>query len=364
MPAMHFFTDTAGGNMMNYVNLFWLFGHPEVYILILPAFGVYSEVISAFSSKELYGYTSLVHRDHGDRGDVVHRLAAPLLHHGAERQHQRGVRHRHHGDRRPDRGEDLRLDLDHVPRRGALHAVDGAVDGLHGDIRPRRLHRHHPGHPAARLHDAQHAVPGGAFPQYGHPRHAVRDDRRLHVLVSQGVRLPAERALGLDLRSVAGSSGFYLAFMPLYVLGAAGMARRTQSVSTPRSSPGSPSPWSAPSSCSPASPPCSCSSTCRIRDRAENRVPVGDPWDARWLEWSVAAPPPEWNFATIPHVGARDAFYWRKRNNGAYQPADRYSDIELPKNRIGGVVIGFASCACAFGLVWHHLVDGRRDCSR
>ena len=57
---MHFFTDDLGGNMMNYVNLFWLFGHPEVYILILPAFGVYSEVISAFSSKELYGYTSLV----------------------------------------------------------------------------------------------------------------------------------------------------------------------------------------------------------------------------------------------------------------------------------------------------------------
>ena len=58
--GMHFFTNDLGGNMMNYVNLFWLFGHPEVYILILPAFGVYSEVISAFSSKELYGYTSLV----------------------------------------------------------------------------------------------------------------------------------------------------------------------------------------------------------------------------------------------------------------------------------------------------------------
>ena len=58
--GFHFFTNDLGGNVMNYVNLFWLFGHPEVYILILPAFGVYSEVISAFSSKELYGYTSLV----------------------------------------------------------------------------------------------------------------------------------------------------------------------------------------------------------------------------------------------------------------------------------------------------------------
>jgi cytochrome o ubiquinol oxidase subunit I len=58
--GMHFFTNDLGGNMMNFVNLFWLFGHPEVYILILPAFGVYSEIVSTFSAKELYGYTSLV----------------------------------------------------------------------------------------------------------------------------------------------------------------------------------------------------------------------------------------------------------------------------------------------------------------
>src|SRR5665647_2623998 len=58
--GMHFFTNGLGGNMMNYANLFWLFGHPEVYILILPAFGVYSEVVANFSAKVLYGYKSLV----------------------------------------------------------------------------------------------------------------------------------------------------------------------------------------------------------------------------------------------------------------------------------------------------------------
>ena len=58
---MHFFTNAAGGNMMNYVNLFWIWGHPEVYILILPAFGIYSEVIATFSGKRLFGYTSLVY---------------------------------------------------------------------------------------------------------------------------------------------------------------------------------------------------------------------------------------------------------------------------------------------------------------
>ena len=72
-------------------------------------------------------------------------------------------------------------------------------------------------------------------------------------------------------------------------------------------------------------------------------MPVGDPWDARGLEWSISAPPPEWNFATIPHVSGRDAFYLRKRNNGAYRPANHYRDIELPKESACGVIIGLAA---------------------
>ena len=84
--GFHFFTNDLGGNMMNYANLFWLFGHPEVYILILPAFGVYSEVFSTFSGKRLYGYTSLVLATMGIAVLSLHRLAAPLLHHGPERQ--------------------------------------------------------------------------------------------------------------------------------------------------------------------------------------------------------------------------------------------------------------------------------------
>ena len=89
-----------------------------------------------------------------------------------------------------------------------------------------------------------------------------------------------------------------------------------------------------------------------IRDRDANRVSIGDPWDARGLEWSVASPPPEWNFATIPHVSGRDAFYWRKRNNGAYRPADHYRDIELPKESACGVIIGVAASVGCFGLIW------------
>ena len=146
--------------------------------------------------------------------------------------------------------------------------------------------------------------------------------------------------------------GFYLAFFPLYVLGASGMARRTQQVLDPAFRP-----WllvallgafvlfaalSAPL----------IQLYVSIRDRHANGVPVGDPWDARGLEWSVSAPPPDWNFATIPHVSKRDAFYWRKRNDGAYEPADHYRDIELPKGSACGVIIGIAAGICCFGLIW------------
>jgi cytochrome o ubiquinol oxidase subunit 1 len=146
--------------------------------------------------------------------------------------------------------------------------------------------------------------------------------------------------------------GFYLAFMPLYVLGAAGMARRTQEVFDPAFRP-----WLLAALCGAfvlfaALATLFLQLYVSIRDRDANRVTVGDPWDARGLEWSVAAPPPEWNFATIPHVGSRDPFYWRKRNGGAYKPADHYRDIELPKESACGVIIGLAAAAGSFGLVW------------
>src|SRR3984893_9107998 len=58
--GMHFFTNDLGGNQMMYVNLIWACGHPEVYILVLPAFGIFSEIIATFSSKRLFGYAPMV----------------------------------------------------------------------------------------------------------------------------------------------------------------------------------------------------------------------------------------------------------------------------------------------------------------
>jgi cytochrome o ubiquinol oxidase subunit 1 len=90
-----------------------------------------------------------------------------------------------------------------------------------------------------------------------------------------------------------------------------------------------------------------------IRDRDANRTPVGDPWDGRGLEWSIASPPPEYNFAVIPQVEGRDAFYTAKRESEPYRPHDLYEAIKVPRNSSLGPIIGIASGFAAFGLVWH-----------
>jgi cytochrome o ubiquinol oxidase subunit 1 len=90
-----------------------------------------------------------------------------------------------------------------------------------------------------------------------------------------------------------------------------------------------------------------------IRDRDENRVFAGDPWDGRSLEWAIAAPAPEYNFAVIPVVKGRDAFTTAKEEGTAYQPPVAYADIELPKNCAMGPAVAAIGFALAFGLVWH-----------
>ena len=350
--GFHFFTNDLGGNMMNYVNLFWLFGHPEVYILILPAFGVYSEVISAFSSKELYGYVSLVcatmaigvlsftvwlHHffTMGQSADVnaVFGIATMTI----------GIPT---GVKVYDwiwtmfRGE-VRFTPPMLFSIGFIVTfVLGGFTGIILAMPPLDFVVHNTVFLVAHFHNM--LIPG-----------------LLYGMIA-GYQYWFPKAFGFRLSELWGRIsfgcwlvGFYLAFMPLYVLGLAGLARRTQEIFEP---------------------------DFRlllyvalfgallllsglvtlfvqlyvsIRDRATNRVFVGDPWAARSLDWSTSAPPPEYNFATVPHVSERDAFHIRKVHGGAYKRADHYRDIEVPRNSFVGPAIGLAGAVCAFGLVWH-----------
>ncbi len=349
--GMHFFTDDLGGNMMNYVNLFWLFGHPEVYILILPAFGVYSEVISAFSSKELYGYTSLV---------IATAAIAILsftvwLHHFFTMGQSANV----------NAAFGIATMTVGIPT--GVKIYDWIWTMFRGEVRAT---------PPMLLSIAfmMTFVLGGftgiilATP----PLDFVMHDTLFLVAHFHNMLIPGllygmiagymywfPKAFGFRLNerwgrisAICWIVGFYLAFMPLYVLGAAGMARRTQEVFDPALRP-----WLMIALVGALILFAGLASLfvqlyLSIRDRAANAVPVGDPWDARSLEWSIAAPPPEWNFASIPHVGSRDAFYWHKRDGRAYQPARQYRDIEMPSNTSCGLIIGLASAACGFGLIW------------
>jgi cytochrome o ubiquinol oxidase subunit 1 len=92
-----------------------------------------------------------------------------------------------------------------------------------------------------------------------------------------------------------------------------------------------------------------------IRDRASTRVEAGDPWDGRGLEWSVSAPPPEYNFAVLPLIDGRNPFYDHKHDEGQpdpYASPSSYENIVVPRGSATSVVIGLAAAVAAFGLIW------------
>jgi cytochrome o ubiquinol oxidase subunit 1 len=350
--GMHFFTNDLGGNLMNYVNLFWLFGHPEVYILILPAFGVYSEVVSAYSSKKLYGYTSLV---------IATMAIAVLsftvwLHHFFTMGQSADI----------NAFFGIATMLIGIPTgvkiynwiwtmfRGKVRYtapmlfsiafmitfVIGGLTGIMLATPPLDYMFHNTLFLVAHFHNM--LVPGTLFGmiagcQYWFPK-------------AFGFRLAEKWGRIAVFFWVA---GFYLAFMPLYVLGASGATRRTAEFYDPAFRL-----WLEIAMCGAflifvgfACLFLQVWSSIRQRDRLA--AFVGDPWDGRGLEWSISSPPPEYNFATIPQVSRRDAFYWRKLNGGAYKPADHYRNIEMPKNSACGALFGIGMAIAFFGLVWH-----------
>ena len=161
--GFHFFTNELGGNPMMYVNLIWIWGHPEVYILILPAFGVFSEVVATFSGQAAVWLPLHGDGDDGDLRTLVHRVAASLLHHGRRRGRQCLLR-RHDDDHcGPDGREDLQLAVHALWRTNALHRADLLDTRLHGHLRDWRHDGCHDGDPTGGLRPAQQPVPHRAL---------------------------------------------------------------------------------------------------------------------------------------------------------------------------------------------------------
>jgi len=350
--GFHFFTNGLGGNMMNFANLFWLFGHPEVYILILPAFGVYSEVIPAFSGKIIYGYTSLVLATM-----VIALLSFTVwLHHfftmgqSAAVNATFGIATMMIGIPTGVKIYDWMLTMVRGRIRFTVPMVYSlgfmmlfVIGGMSGIIlaNPSIDYQvHNTLFLVAHFHNV--LIPGLLFGMLA------------------GYHFWFPKAFGFRLNERWGMAsalcwifGFMFAFFPLYALGLLGFPRRTVAFYNPIYVPYLAIALFGGVIILAALACLVIQLVVSVIQRDQNRVPAGDPWNASALEWSVAAPAPEYNFAVLPEVTARDAFMVAKEHGTAYLPPERFTDIEMPKNSPMGMILCITGAFAAFGLVWH-----------
>ncbi len=349
---MHFFSNGSGGDMMNYVNLFWIWGHPEVYIVILPAFGIFSEVIATFSGKKLFGYASLVYAT----------LAITLLsftvwlHHfftmgaSADVNAAFGIATMIIAVPTGVKIFDWLLTMYRgrirfaTPMLWALaflptFALGGAA-GVLLAVPPVDFMMHNSEFLVAHFHNM--LIPGALF----------------GFLAGYNYWFPKVFGFRLDERWGKLAFwhwlvGFYLAFMPLYALGLMGMPRRMQHYDHPD--------WHpllivAAVGALLIAIGIGCllvQLALSIRNRKLTADLTGDPWNGSNLEWATSSPPPVYNFAVIPTVESTDAFTVMKQRGRAYAPPGRYQDIHLPKNSAIGIVFGGFSLLFGFAMVWH-----------
>lgn len=350
--GFHFFTNALGGNMMNFINLYWLFGHPEVYIVILPAFGVFSEVFSTFSGKKLYGYHSLVFATMA----IAVLSFTVWLHHfftmgqTANMNAVFGIATMLIGVPTGVKVYDWlltmvrgRVRLNTAMLFSLMFMVTFVLGGLTGILLanpPVDFAVHNSLFLVAHFHNV--LIPGTLFGMFA------------------AYYMWFPKMFGFRLSEKWGrisfwfwSFGFYLAFMPLYALGLMGAMRRTVEWYDPAYLP-----WLIVAFVGALLIVSGLVSQViqlwvSIRDRDSTRVPGGDPWDGHSLEWAMSAPPPEYNFAVIPQVNDRDAFTWMKEQGIAYIAPQKYDDIHLPKNSAVAPIIGVLATALGFALTWH-----------
>lgn len=350
----HFFTNDGGGNAMMYINLFWAWGHPEVYILILPAFGIFSEVISTFTAKRLFGYTSMVWAS----GAISILGFIVWLHHFFTMGSSANV-NAFFGVMTmviavPTgvklfnwlftiyRGR-LRLTVPVLWTLGFM--VTFTIGGMTGVL--------------LALPGADYVLHNSLF-LIAHFHNTIIGGAVFGYLAGFAYWFP--KATGFHLNERLGKAsfwcwqiGFYVAFMPLYVLGFMGMTRRISHTDNPA--------WNVWIYLAAVG-------ACiimvgiilqfiqlyvSIRDRDQNRDTTGDPWNGHTLEWSTASPPQFYNFAKLPQVADIDAFTDAKEKGLAYQGLKHYQPIHMPKNTSSGILMALGITAAGFAAIWHIL---------
>jgi cytochrome o ubiquinol oxidase subunit 1 len=347
----HFFTGGGGGNAMMYVNLIWAWGHPEVYILVLPAFGIYSEVVATFSRKKLFGYTSMVWA----LVAIMVLSFTVWLHHfftmgaGANVNAFFGIM----------------TAVIAVPTgvkifnwlftmyRGRISFKTpmlwfmgfvviftiGGVAGVMMSVPAIDYQVHNSLFLVAHFH--MMIVGGAVFGYFA------------------GLYYWFPKIFGFRLNEKLGriafwfwAVGFVTAFTPLYILGLMGATRRLDHYSASLG-------WQ----------PLfivagvgvvliaiggavqALQLIVSIWQRDSTRDLSGDAWNGRTLEWSIPSPAPFYSFVKQPIVTVRDQF-WADKQSGEKKKIE-YEDIVLPKNSGLSVVIAGFAFLFGFGMVWH-----------
>ena len=354
--GFHFFTDTAGGNSMLFMNLIWAWGHPEVYILILPCFGVFSEVVSTFSSKPLFGYRSMIYATMA----ICIISFMVWLHHfftmgaGAEVNSFFAIASMIIAIPTGVKifnwlftmyGGTVRLATPMLWAIGFMVSFTiGGMTGVMLAVPPADFQLHNSLFLVAHFHNV--IITGvlfGAFAGYSYwfPKAFgfVLDERL------------GKWAFWLWL------IGFWVAWGPGYVVGLEGMTRRLDhySVAAWR-------PWLLVAEGGVAIILAAiivqiAQIVVSVRTRERRRDLTGDPWDGRNLEWATASPPPSFNFAALPNVADQEP-YWdmkaRAREIGhLVRPEPKYEPILMPRNSPTGFVTAFLATVTGFALIWH-----------
>lgn len=349
--GMHFFTSDYGGNPMMYINLIWAWGHPEVYILILPAFGIFSEVVATFSRKRLFGYTSMVWAI----AAITFLSFIVWLHHfftmgaGANVNAFFGIMTMviavptgvkvfnwlftmYKGR--------IRLTTPMLWFMGFVVTFTlGGVAGVIMGMPPADFQLHNSLFLVAHFHTM--IIGGVVFGFFA------------------GLTYWFPKIFGFTLNERLGTYafwcwliGFLLAFVPLYILGLMGATRRLDHYDASLG-------WQwlfVVAALGVAVIALGIALqllqlVISIRNRDKYRDTTGDPWDGRTLEWSIPSPAPVFNFATIPTVVDRDQFWLDKHARTTPKPA--YEAIHLPRNSAAGLVIASFAFLFGFAAIWH-----------
>jgi cytochrome o ubiquinol oxidase subunit 1 len=351
----HYFTNTAGGNPMMFMNLIWAWGHPEVYILVLPAFGIFSEIFSTFSGKPLFGYRSMV------AATLFICIVAMMtwLHHfftmgaGAAVNTAFGIStsviavgtgvkiynwiFTMYGGR-------VRLTVPMLWSLGFIFTfVIGGMTGVLLAVPPADFLVHNSMFLVAHFHNV--IVGGVVFALFA------------------GLEFWFPKAFGFRLHEGWGKAAFWLAFFgfwvtftPLYIVGLMGMTRRLQHVVVSAWAP-----WLYISAGGIAILVVGAivqviQLVVSIRDREKLRDLTGDPWDGRSLEWATPSPPPFFNFAVMPNVEGEEP-YWgiklRAVETQQMSPEPKYEPIEMPVNSPVGFYTAFFASVFGFAMIWY-----------